>query len=231
MLNFSQYRYLTFDCYGTLVDWENGIFSALRPILHKHGKSIDNSRLLEMYGDLEMRAEQPFQSYREVLRAVVRGFGQELGFTPTADEQNSLPDSLPYWEPWPDTVAALQRLKTRFQLAIISNIDDDLFAKTAPQLGVTFDNIITAQQAHCYKPGREIFQLALERVGVEPRAILHVGQSIYHDVIPAKTFGMSTVWVNRPSARPGVGAVRSATAEPDLEVRNLGTLADAAVGE
>jgi 2-haloacid dehalogenase len=225
MLPFSRYRYLTFDCYGTLIDWETGIFSALRPILRTHRKSIGDSRLLQLYGDLEIRAEQPYQSYKDVLKAVVRGFGGALGFVPTLAEQESLPESLISWEPWPDTVESLKKLKARYKLAIVSNVDDDLFAKTAPKLGVAFDQVITAEQAHCYKPGRQIFELALERIAVDPSQVLHVGQSIYHDVIPAKAFGIDTVWVNRASARPGVGAVKAATAMPNLEVPDLATLA------
>jgi 2-haloacid dehalogenase len=229
MLDFSRFRYLTFDCYGTLVDWETGIFNALRPVLARHKKIIDNSRLLELYGEFEARAEQPYQNYKDVLRTVVRGFGRELDFTPDRADEDSLPNSLRAWEPWPDTVDSLRKLKTRYKLAIISNVDDDLFAHTAPKLGVRFDHVITAEQAHCYKPGMAIFRLALERIGAEPNSVLHVGQSIYHDVEPARSLGITTVWVNRPSARPGVGAVKSAAAPPDWEVRNLATLAAVAV--
>lgn len=229
MLNFSGFRCLTFDCYGTLIDWETGIFSAVKPILQHHGKRIDEDRLLKLYGDLELNAEQPYQPYKDVLKAVVRGFGRELGFTPSAPEEDSLPNSIGSWEPWPDTVDALKRLKTRFQLAIISNVDDDLFAATAPKLGVDFDQVITAQQARCYKPGLEIFNLALNRIGVDSHNVLHVGQSLYHDVVPAKSLGISTVWVNRPSARPGVGAVKAVQATPDWEIRDLTALAAAAL--
>jgi 2-haloacid dehalogenase len=229
MLDLSRFRYLTFDCYGTLIDWETGIFSAVKPILQHHGKSIDEDRLLKLYGDLELNAEQPYQPYNDVLKAVVRGFGRELGFTPSAEEEESLPKSLGSWEPWPDTVDALRRLKTRFQLAVISNVDDDLFAATAPKLGVDFDHVITAQQARCYKPSLAIFNLALHRIGVANDKVLHVGQSLYHDVVPAKSLGISTVWVNRPSARPGVGAVKAVEATPDWEIRDLATLAAAAL--
>ena len=129
MLDFTRYEILTFDCYGTLIDWETGILSALRRILSAHGKSIDDATLLKLYGDFEQLAEQdPFHPYREVLQSVVRSFGVELGFTPTAEEARSLPESLATWKPWPDTVAALRQLKTRFRLAILSNVDDDLFA-------------------------------------------------------------------------------------------------------
>jgi 2-haloacid dehalogenase len=226
MLDFTRYEILTFDCYGTLIDWESGILAALRRILAAHGKKLDDANLLHLYGDFEQRSEHgTFQPYREVLKSVVRQFGEELKFAPTRTEEESLPESLPSWKPWPDTVAALHQLKTRFCLAILSNVDDDLFAATRPQLGVAFDEVITAQQAQAYKPSLKLFELALSRVHAPAHRVLHVGQSIYHDVIPAQALGLATVWVNRPSARPGMGAVKSAEAKPDLTVTSLAELA------
>jgi 2-haloacid dehalogenase len=138
---------------------------------------------------------------------------------------------LPTWQPWPDTVATLRQLSTRFRLAILSNVDDDLFAATRPKLGVEFAEVITAQQAHAYKPSLKLFELALSRINAPAHRVLHVGQSLYHDVIPAQALGLATVWVNRPSARPGVGAVKAAEAKPDLTVSSLAELAAAAVRE
>jgi 2-haloacid dehalogenase len=106
-------------------------------------------------------------------------------------------------------------------------VDDDLFADTRPQLGVEFDQIITAQQAGAYKPSLKIFELALSRAGVSADRILHIGQSVYHDVIPAQSLGLATVWVNRPSARAGVGAVKAVKGRPDLQVSSLAELAAA----
>ena len=231
-LDFTRFKILTFDCYGTLIDWESGIFAALRPILHAHGKSISDGQLLEMYGELEAQAEQgEFRPYREVLQLVVEGFGKQLGFQPSEQEKRSLPESLQNWLPFTDTVKALEQLKSRFKLAIISNVDDDLFAPTARRLKVGFDHVITAQQARGYKPGLDIFKLALKTIAIPPQQILHCAQSVYHDVIPARPLGISTVWVNRPSPRSGVGAVRSAAGKPDLEVPNLETLAKVALSE
>ncbi len=228
MLDFTRFEILTFDCYGTLIDWEAGILSALHHILSAHGKPIDDATLLKLYGDFEQRSEQgEFRPYREVLESVVRQFGARFGFTPTTAEARSLPDSLPAWKPWPDTAAALRQLKSRFRLAILSNVDDDLFAATRPQLGVAFDEIITAQQAQAYKPSLKLFELALSRIHAPAHRVLHVGQSLYHDVAPAQALGLATVWVNRPSARPGVGAVKAAEAKPDLEVSSLADLAAA----
>src|ERR1700739_290436 len=226
MLNPSDFDLLTFDCYGTLIDWETGIFSALKPLLEAHRKTRADAELLELYGDCQLEAESgTYQTYREVLQAVVQSFGKRLSFTPSTKELNALTDSFSNWRPWPDTVAALKRLAKRYHLAIISNTDDDLFEKTRRYLPVEFENITTAQQARCYKPALEIFRLALGKAKVAPNRILHVGQSIYHDVLPAQSLGLATVWVNRPSPRTGIGAVKHAKGQPDLQVSDLETLA------
>ena len=231
-MDFSPFKILTFDCYGTLIDWESGIFSALRPILAAHGKSIPDSQLLELYGELEAQAEQgEYRSYRDVLQLVVSGFGEQLGFEPSDHEKRTLPGSLRNWLPFPDTIPALKRLKSRFKLAVISNVDDDLFSDTAQRLQVGFDHVITAQQARCYKPGMKIFNLALKTIGHSPDQILHCAQSVYHDVVPARALGLATVWVKRPSPPAGAGAAKAAVGSPDLEVPDLATLADLALPE
>jgi 2-haloacid dehalogenase len=229
MLDFANFRLLTFDCYGTLIDWETGIFSVLRPMLADHGKDIVDSAILELYGELEAEVEAgEYSIYRNVLDRVVRGMGRRLGFDPSEAEARALPESIANWQPFPDTVESLRRLAKRYKLAILSNIDDDLFALTAPKLGVAFNHVITAQQARCYKPCLKLFQMAEDRCGEPRNTWLHVGQSIYHDVIPAQSLGISTVWVNRPSPRRGIGAVKAATGKPDLEVADLNTLAELA---
>lgn len=229
MLDFANFDVLTFDCYGTLIDWESGIFSALKPVLAAHGKSIPDAQLLELYGEFEAQAESgQYRSYREILRSVVRAFGQRLAFTPTVGEVEALPDSVSSWRPWPDTVGALRQLKTRYRLAIISNIDDDLFSTTRHHLPVDFADVTTAQQARCYKPGLEIFGMALGKIGGPSSRILHVGQSLYHDVLPAKSLGLATAWLNRPSPRAGVGAVKYAAGQADVEVSDLKGLAELA---
>jgi 2-haloacid dehalogenase len=230
MLDFTRFEVLTFDCYGTLINWEAGILSALHRVLSAHGTKGDDATILKLYGDFEQDSEHgAFRPYREVLESVVRQYGKEFRFTPSAEEMRSLPESLPNWKPWPDTVAALRQLKTRFRLAILSNVDDDLFAATRPQLEVDFDEVITAQQAQAYKPSLKLFELALSRIHAPAHRVLHVGQSIYHDVVPAQALGLATVWVKRPSARPGVGAVKLAEAKPDLTVTSLAELAAAAL--
>jgi 2-haloacid dehalogenase len=231
-MDFARFTTISFDCYGTLIDWESGILPTLRAVLnHHHFKPYDVA-ILELYGEFEGQAESgPYQSYRKVLESVVQRFGKHFGFTPAPDELGSLPESLPSWLPFPDTVAALRQLQKRYKLAVISNTDDDLFAETRKHLGVEFDCVITAQQARSYKPSINNFQLALRTMGLAPDRLLHAAQSIYHDVVPAHSLGIASVWVNRKSARPGVGAVRAAAGRADLEVPDVASLAALAVKE
>jgi 2-haloacid dehalogenase len=232
MFDFSRFRLLSFDCYGTLIDWETGILSALRPLVEKHAVTLPDTDLLQLYGELEAEAEAgEYKPYRDVLREVVAGIAKQAGFNATSAEQDSLPDSVASWRPFPDTVEALRRLHSRFKLAIISNIDDDLFAASARMLETDFDHVITAFQARAYKPSSTIFRLAQEKLGISTQEWLHAGQSIFHDVIPAKSLGVSTVWVNRPSKRPGVGAVRRAQGVPELEVASMNELAEIALAD
>jgi 2-haloacid dehalogenase len=226
-MNFNQFACLTFDCYGTLIDWETGILGALRPLLEAHEVSAGDEELLELYGELEAAEERrSYRPYRDVLRGVVVALGDRMNFRPSLEQINSLPESLPQWPPFSDTVAALARLKQKYKLAVISNTDDDLFAETAKTLQVPFDWIITAQQAKSYKPSRNNFQKALEKIGLPKEKILHVGQSLYHDIVPTRELGWANVWVNRRSGKKGQGATVTAKIIPDLEVPDLKTLAD-----
>jgi 2-haloacid dehalogenase len=227
-IDFSRFDVLSFDCYGTLVDWETGILEALRPFLAGRGASLGDETILELYAKLESGAERgSYISYREVLSRVVHGFGRELGFhVPNADA-SFLADSLFRWPAFPDTVSALRRLKKEFALAVISNVDRDLFASTEQQLGVELDWVVTAEDAGTYKPSRNNFLYAQRAIGVSPQRWLHAAQSLYHDVAPAKSLGISTIWVNRRRGRTGTGATPPADVRPHLEVTSLSDLADA----
>ncbi|HUM05404.1 MAG TPA: haloacid dehalogenase type II, partial [Terriglobales bacterium] len=223
-MDFSLFTTISFDCYGTLIDWESGILPVLRRLLAEHRQNLADAAILELYGEFEAQAEAgAYQSYRSVLESVIRQFGIRCGFEPSPAEVRALHESVPSWRPFSDTGAGLQRLAKRFHLCVISNIDDDLFAETRKHLGVEFTGVITAQQARSYKPSINNFQIALGKLGIDPGRLLHAAQSIYHDVVPAQSLGIRTVWVNRKSARPGIGAVRAASAKPDLEVPDLAT--------
>lgn len=227
MLNFNNYKVLTFDCYGTLINWEKGILEALKPLLLSHNIRLDDNRILQLYAEFESAIEKDkFIEYKKVLGKVVEKFSDKFGFPLSALESDCLVDSLKDWKPFPETVNALERLKKKYKLAIISNVDDDLFAFSEHQLKVKFDYIITAEQAKSYKPSLNNFKFAIAKIGVAKEKILHVAQSIYHDIIPAKTLGLSTVWVNRRKGKSGTGATLPASGKPDLEVPDLKTLVE-----
>jgi len=225
MLSFDRFEALTFDCYGTLIDWEAGIWEALQPALTGHHITIAKDKALELYGELESDAERgEYHNYKTVLRMVLEGMGSRLGFTPTSAELGRFSESVKDWPAFADSAYALQALKKKYRLAIISNIDDDLFAFSARRLQVPFDWVITAQQAHSYKPSLKHFHLTFERLSLPKDKILHVAQSLFHDIVPAKSLGLATVWVNRRHAQGGFGATPPAQALPDLEVPDLLTL-------
>jgi 2-haloacid dehalogenase len=225
MLDFRRFRALTFDCYGTLVDWERGILTALQSLLRRRGVTCDDERLLEMYAAFEAEAEAgPYMSYRAILRRAMVRMAAALSFPLEPGDEDCLAASLADWPPFPDTVAALRALKTRYRLAIVSNVDDDLFAGTRAHLGIEFDALVTAQHVRSYKPGIAHFTTALSRLALPPAEVLHVAQSLFHDVAPAKSLGMMTVWVNRRGGRPGFGATPPAEARPDLQVPDLRSL-------
>jgi 2-haloacid dehalogenase len=228
VLDFERFTVLTFDCYGTLIDWETGILQAVRPVLAKHGVEADDPTILETYASLEAKHEEDeYVRYEVVLRMVMAEMSLRLGFDASTEDVLSLPRSLAHWKPFPDTVDALRKLKTRYKLAVVSNVDDALFAATARALEVPFDGVITAQQARAYKPDRRIFELAFARLGVPRERILHVAQSVYHDIVPARALGVACVWVNRRKGKDGSGATRPAESTPDLEVPDLRSLVEA----
>jgi 2-haloacid dehalogenase len=224
-LKFEQFKAMSFDCYGTLIDWETGLLNAMQPLLGSHGVQLSDAQVLEIYSEIEPQEQNPYRRYREVLANIVRRFGERLSFVASEREAESLPNSLAAWLPFPDTNPALEKLKTKYKLAIISNTDDAFFAATSRHFGVRFDEVITAEQAKAYKPSPAPFQLALERLELAPEQVLHIGQSVHHDVLPAKSLGLSTVLVYRR----GFGATRPTSGEPDLRVPDLRTLADLAV--
>ncbi len=228
-LDFSQFEVLTFDCYGTLIDWETGILTAVRRALSVHGATAADQEILEKYAALEAEAEaSPYVPYRVVLARVMEGLGRHFGVTFTPAENDSLADSIKDWLPFPDTVDALRRLATRYKLAILSNVDSDLFRESARHLAVDLDYVVTAQQIASYKPARFNFEMALAKIGRPKDKLLHVAESVYHDIIPAKAIGLKTVWLYRRRGKDGSGATKAAEGEPDLVLPDLKSLADAA---
>ncbi len=227
MLDFNRYSVITFDCYGTLIDWESGMLPVLRGLTPDHFAPFEDAQLLEIFAGLEAEAERgPYKTYREILTGVAEGFAARVGAKVTVDQKQALPNSVPQWPPFEDTVESLRRLQRRFELGVISNVDHDLFAGTAAKLEVKFDYFISAQQVRSYKPSTANFMAALKRIGEPPQKILHVAQSLYHDIAPATSLGFDTVWVNRRGHQPGSGATPASSAKPTLEVPSLKALAD-----
>ncbi len=228
-VDFGRVEVLTFDCYGTLIDWEAGILARLRRVLDARGVAAADEDLLARYARHEAVIEAgPYRRYRDVLADALRGVAAELGVEPSAAEAAAFGDSVGEWPAFPDSADALARLADRYRLAVITNCDDDLFAASNRRLGVTFDAVITAEQVGSYKPSRRNFELALQRIGVPRERILHVAQSLFHDHVPAQELGLTTAWIDRRRGRPGSGATPPAAATPDLAVPDMATFADLA---
>ncbi len=215
---------LTFDCYGTLIDWEAGIRGAFRNMLAKKKGSpgVDDGRLFELYEEEEKRVEmEEYRPYREVLGEAAGRVAGRVGWEWSEEESGFLARDVPSWKPFQDTNATLKRLSEECRLGILSNVDEDLLAGTLKHLAVPFDLIVTAEQVRSYKPGRAHFERARKIVGSSEW--VHVAGSLYHDIMPALGLGVRAVWVNRKGlAVPGdvdgrlVGVTRSLRELPGL---------------
>ena len=214
------YDVVTFDCYGTMIDWESGIRDALSALAHSEGLTIDLDAALETYVEVEAQVEaEPYRRYRAVLAETARRLAARLGWRLPAARAGFLAESLPSWIPFRDTNGALRRLSSAgYQLGILSNIDDDLLAWSRRHLAASFDVVITAQQAGSYKPAPRHFEMAREAIG--GRRWLHAAQSYFHDVVPARALGIPVAWINRK------GEKATGPAAPDRELRTLTDLAD-----
>ena len=228
-LRYDRFEALTFDCYGTLIDWETGLADAFRPVLRAHGVAADDEDVIARYARYEAAAEGgPYLRYRDVLAAGLRGVAAELGVEPSPAEVEAFSRSVVDWPPFADSALALARLGGRFRLGVITNCDDDLFAASSQKLGAEFDWVITAEQVGSYKPAERNFHVAFERLGLPRERILHVAQSLYHDHVTAKRLGLTTVWIDRRGGRGGSGATPDAQAIPDATFPDMASFAAAA---
>ena len=218
--NAGDYEVLAFDCYGTLIDWGAGLVGYLQPLLLNHDAHVIDEFLLEFFADAEPKAQADGVRYADVLRDVLRRLGNRLGFTPSVAELDGFVASVGDWPAFEDTEASLRRLSERFDLMVVSNIDNALFAKTAEALGVAFAHVVTAQDVGVYKPNPRMFQAA--RTAAGDARVLHVAQSLFHDIAPASAFGWDTVHIRR--AR---NAARAVDAEPTWAFDSLADFAHA----
>ena len=231
MVHYGRFEVLTFDCYGTLIDWETGIAMAVRAQLGDAIAQRSDDELLAAFAAVEHDAEVPYKPYREVLALCLRRIGERFGVPVREAQATAFGESVGLWPAFTDSPAALRRLQSRFTLAVITNCDDDLFARSEARLGIKFNHVITAQQVGSYKPALRNFHVAHERIGVPRERILHVAQSLYHDHVPAKQLGMTTVWINRRAGRGGSGgATPAAEAAPDAVFADMSSFATAAAG-
>jgi 2-haloacid dehalogenase len=233
-LDLRQFKALSFDCYGTLIDWEAGISAVFSPWAREQGVELTHETLLLTYADNEaaVEREMPAALYPEVLTAAFRRTGERVDRPVTDEWAHRLADSLPDWPAFPDSPDALARLAKHYQLIILSNVHRDGFAASNRWLRGDFAAVITAEDVGGYKPAENHFRALdakLAELGVERAALLHVAQSLFHDHVPAKRVGLPSVWINRRHDRPGWGATPEPSEEwsYQLAFNSVGAFADA----
>lgn len=229
MLDFTKFEVITFDCYGTLIDWETGLLAAFRYAARDHLVGIADETILATYAEVEAELEAgAYIPYRELLDRAGSRVIERLGSRPERSNAGFLAASLVQWNPFADSVAALRRLRQRYRLGVISNIDRDLFMSSNVKLGGPFTYIMTAEDFRSYKPAHNNF-LAAEKIMKVPRERwLHAAQSLYHDAKPCNELGIASVWIDRRRPQLALGAVKNFAAVPDMEFKSLKAFADAA---
>ncbi len=210
-MKLSQFSTLTFDCYGTLIDWETGIHNALQPLLALTGQTFDKQAALNAFRHAEgpAQSEDPNMLYRDLLANVHREIARQLGISATAEMHQQFADAIRHWPPFPDSVKSLGYLKQHYNLVILSNVDNAGFAHSNRHLQVEFDAIFTAEDIGSYKPARANFTHMLSQLsarGIQHSDILHTAQSLYHDMVPATELGLTTCWIDRRAGQQGSGA-------------------------
>ena len=238
----TDYKALTFDCYGTLIDWEGGVWDALQPLLLKASENTDaelpsRSAALAAFGEEESRlqAEQPSLLYPHLLAEVHKRMAQRWGMDTRSELDSAFGQSIAAWPAFPDTAEALRALKRHYKLVILSNVNRAGFAASNRKLGVAFDAIYTAEDIGSYKPDRRNFTYMLDHLkrdhGLEPGDILHTAQSLFHDHVPASDFGLAKAWIDRQllakSGDWGATAVVAERPEVDFYFTTMGEMAAA----
>jgi 2-haloacid dehalogenase len=230
VIDLTAVKLMTFDCYGTLIDWETGITDLVRPWLARMSTASSPDLVLSAFALMQAKHQQvrPALAYPEVLRRTWRDIEGTFGWAENADRAEAFADSVGAWPPFPDTIAALRRFAATCKLGLLSNVDNASLARTLRRLDTPFSFTITAEDVGSYKPGMRHFETMLDRahrMGISRAEILHVAQSKHHDIAPGRELGLATVWVNRRHGRPGSGATLATAAEPDLTVLSLAELA------
>ncbi|QOZ66120.1 HAD hydrolase-like protein [Bradyrhizobium arachidis] len=231
MLAFSEFKLLTFDCYGTLIDWDTSIAKLVQPWLLEMESQVPADLVVSTFALMQAKHQQtrPTLLYPDVLRRSWRDIEEQFGWDESPARADEFARSVPFWRPFADTVESLRFLSQHFALGILSNVDNASLAGTLRMLEVPFLFTVTAEDVSSYKPGQPHFDAAIQeaaRRGIERSEMLHTAQSKHHDIAPGNRLGLTTVWVNRRHGKKGTGATLAATADPTLTVNSLAELVD-----
>ena len=231
-MRLSDFNALSFDCYGTLIDWESGLAEALRPLQQRSG--VTSEELIDAYGPVEHAVEEEFPGlrYSELLEKVHQRLSKRFGIESDEEAARVFGQSVGDWPAFPDSAEALRYLKQHFKLIILSNVDRASFARSNERLGVEFDHIFTAEEIGSYKPALRNFEYMLERldqVGILKKELLHTAQSLFHDHVPANRLGIASAWIDRRHDKAGSGATVVPDPMPRFDFRftSLGEMAAA----
>jgi 2-haloacid dehalogenase len=222
MMKLTDFEALTFDCYGTLIDWEAGMLASLEPLAARSGRARSRQEILEAYAAHEHVQElsTPGMKYSQLLAVVYKRMAENWGAPAAWDECVAFGRSLRDWPAFPDSAEALRYLKGHYRLYVLSNVDNESFSYSNAKLGVQFDGVMTAEDIGSYKPSLRNFEYLLERLasqGIRREQILHVAQSLLHDHKPANELGLASCWINRQHDRAGFGATGNPGAMPRLD--------------
>lgn len=233
-MKLSEFKVLSFDCYGTLIDWETGLWNAIEPYVKKAGIVDGREAVLSKFGGIETKVEtdEPALNYRKVLAKVHGKIAEVYGKQPDPAMAVEFGDSVQHWPAFPDSVEALKSLKKHYKLIILSNVDRASFAHSNKKLGDIFDAVVTAEDVGSYKPDRRNFEAvekAVAKLGVPKDKILHTAQSVFHDIVPGRAYGLKTAWINRRHDKAGSGATPppDPNAKPDWIFNSMAAMAKA----
>jgi putative hydrolase of the HAD superfamily len=223
-MKLSQFKVLTFDCYGTLIDWESGMVQALQPLTSRVRPALARNQILEAHARHEAAQERwtPMRKYRDLLAVVYKRLAEEWGIASSWEECQAYGRSVGNWPAFPDSAEALQYLKKHYKLVILSNVDNENFALSNKKLQVAFDAVLTAEDIGSYKPSERNFQYMLEVLdarGIRKEEILHTAESLFHDHEPANRAGLTSCWIYRRHADAGFGATMAPGEMPRYQFR------------
>ncbi|MCC7048074.1 MAG: haloacid dehalogenase type II [Alphaproteobacteria bacterium] len=223
-MRLSDFKALTFDCYGTLIDWEAGILNELKPWAKKHGLNYTDDQILETFAEVESAVEHdnPGMIYRDILAEVHRKLAAKWKIAADEKAAKDFGESVPRWPAFPDSAEALAYLKQHYTLVILSNVHNDGIAASAKKMGNPFHHIFTAEMIGSYKPSLRNFEYMIDKLkglGLPKDKILHTAQSLFHDHKPAQEMGLTSAWIDRRAGKQGQGATKKLASQPKVQFR------------